>query len=98
MAAFRMLKKHLDERAGFKIAAAKPRVEDIENREQLLRRRGATALNACLKPGTGPQLLASAQEGKGKLVLGRVVFVQRPLRDPGSRSESVNTHRTNTVP
>src|SRR6266850_2926371 len=93
-----VFEQHFDERAALEIRPAEPLVEDVKDSKQALGRCLRSAFHLLLQPGPRPQLLATAQEGEGEVILGGVVAIQGHLRHARARADGVNPYCTDSVP
>jgi hypothetical protein len=91
------LEHDVDEGAGLEVLAAKPLVEHVEDRQQLLLRSGAAALRPRLDEPPGPELLPALEKGEDQIVLGGKVPIERRLGDPGVLDQLVDPHRADTA-
>jgi len=92
----RMLDAHLeedvDERARLEVLAAKPIVEDVEDRQEAVLWRGATTLGPRLDELPGPKLLPALEKREHELVLGGKVAIEGRLGDPGRLDHLIDAH------
>lgn len=91
------LQEHVDKRATFKVVAAEPLVEDIEDGEQSLLWGRRSVHDLRFEPVQRPELLAPLQKGQHQVFFGREVTVKRHLRDAGAGDDRVHAHASNAL-
>src|SRR3954451_16034154 len=92
------LEHHVDERAPLEVLAREPLAEDVEDGQQLLRRRLRALLHRLLQPGARPALLAPLEEGQDEVVLGGEVAIERHLGHARLGDDPVDADRSRAVP
>src|SRR5207245_10539258 len=85
-----VLEQHFAKRAALEVAPLEPFFENIENNKEALGWFARAAFHLLLQPGTRPQLLATAKESKGEVILGGIVAIQGHLRHARARADGVH--------